>query len=152
MIAYGSQALGFHHRSGDDFAGAARVSPEGARHTSPGQRPGLGAHGCSALKGRDIRRPAAGIWCGHLSRPFRAGLTHPHHPGRCPGLVCDAPLGLNIPEGRDHNPGLAADCEVCGPHSGPYGLAPVGSAVRTSGLPSSRVAGFMIKAIPEDSN
>ena len=48
--------------------------------------------------------------------------------------------------GLDHNPGKSANCEFCGPHSGPYGPAPVGSAVRTSDLPSSKVAGVMIKA------
>ncbi|AUB84555.1 hypothetical protein [Candidatus Thiodictyon syntrophicum] len=51
---------------------------------------------------------------------------------------------LNV--GPDHNLALSANGEVCGPHSGPYGPAPVGSAVRTSDLPSSRVAGCTIKA------
>ncbi|WP_157817725.1 hypothetical protein [Candidatus Thiodictyon syntrophicum] len=36
--------------------------------------------------------------------------------------------------------------EVAGPHSGPYGPAPVGSAVRTSGLALGAVAGIMIEA------
>ena len=44
----------------------------------------------------------------------------------------------------DQNPGPSANCEVCGPHSGPYGPAPVGSAVRTSDLPPSRMAGVTI--------
>jgi len=48
--------------------------------------------------------------------------------------------------GLDHNPDLSANGEVCGPHSGPYGSVPVGSAVRTSSLPSSKVAGLLIKA------
>ncbi len=62
---------------------------------------------CSAaLKGRDI--PAQGNALGsmvknmpspegarqRLCRPFRAGLNDAPYPGRCPGLVCAAPLVL----------------------------------------------------------
>ena len=49
--------------------------------------------------------------------------------------------------GLDHHPGRFAGCKVAGPHRGPYGSASVGSAVRTSNLQSSRVAGVMIKAV-----
>ena len=61
-------------------------------------------------------------------------------------VTIDKGLLTELDVGPDHNLGLSANGEVCGPHSGPCGPAPVGSAVRTSDLPYSRAAGCMIKA------
>jgi len=55
-------------------------------------------------------------------------------------------------DGLDHDPGHCADGEAAGPHSGPYGPAPVGSAVRTSEVPSGRLIGIMITAYPGNSS
>jgi len=54
-----------------------------------------------------------------------------------------------LPHGLEHNPDPLASGGVCGPHSGPYVPAPVGSAVRTSDLPSSRAARSIIEALPD---
>ena len=63
-----------------------RTQPEGLRHHSPGQRPGVSCRTtqCS-LKGCDTR----------LSQPFRLAADWADHlfPGRCPGLWCLSPSG-----------------------------------------------------------
>ena len=56
-------------------------------------------------------------------------------------FTIDKGLLTELDVGPGHNLALSANGEVCGPHSGPYDPAPVGSAVRTRDLPSGRVAG-----------
>ena len=99
------------------------ISPEGAGHTSPGQRPGVGGHKGSALKGRDMGSPPS---CHALS-----GLS------RITTLTQGAALGSYVRPrwGRPPLVGSAVRTEpradsTCewsaqnGPRSGPYGTNP----------------------------
>ena len=78
---------------GSEDSAQALLCPEGAFHTSPGQRPGLGdAFHRSALKGRAII-DSAKHFPQELDRPFRAPRCGLYYPGRCPGLGYCAPSG-----------------------------------------------------------
>jgi hypothetical protein len=81
--------------------------PEGARHISPGQRPGCGIIRSLALKGRNISlwiqfllTPIAkslSLLCRTYSARIFFSLTRGVAGGRlCPGLICVAPSGLLI--------------------------------------------------------
>mgnify|MGYP001607383437 CR=1 FL=1 len=90
---------------------AALLGPKGAAHTSPGQRPGCLLVVCPALKGRDI--PTRAAICASALETARchapSGLrgNTAAAPGRCPGLVCQAPSGLganrSVPTPADSN-------------------------------------------------
>jgi hypothetical protein len=80
------------------------LCPEGARHISPGQRPGCGIIRSLALKGRNISlriqfllTPIAkslSLLCRTYSARIFFSLTQGVAGGRlCPGLICVAPSG-----------------------------------------------------------
>src|SRR5688572_23267022 len=63
-----------------------RLHPEGVKFNSPGRSPGYTS--------RHIASPERAQ---HLCRPFRARrVTMNRNPGRCPGLLNCAPVGLSI--------------------------------------------------------
>ena len=75
--------------------------PERVVHTSPGRSPGWNGFVVSALKGRDIEsvhfathpcRRQYRAWS--YVTPFQGRSTVLGYPGRCPGLICHAPMGL----------------------------------------------------------
>jgi len=65
------------------------LKANGLTHTSPGQRPGYDAENGQALKGRD--KPRGVTFVSPLQGLNGVGAGYP---GRCPGLVYCAPLGL----------------------------------------------------------
>jgi hypothetical protein len=71
-----------------------QICPERAMQPNPGRRPGIHKHQkSSALKVRRISGwlAKAPVYAAHFQRASPFSFLYP---GRCPGLVCNAPLGL----------------------------------------------------------